>query len=56
MNNENQSVLGVATEAATSVMDVGVVGALLILSIIANVALVYAVIRAYRSKLSISEE
>jgi hypothetical protein len=34
--------------AGSSILEVGVVGALLLLSILGNVALVWAVIRAYR--------
>lgn len=44
-----ESTLEVVGDAASAVANEGLLGALLILSLVANVALVWAVIRCYRS-------
>ncbi len=39
--------------SGTSIIEVGVVGALLVLSLLANVALVWALVRCYKRSLSL---
>lgn len=42
--------IDVLNDAAASILDVGIVGALLLLSVAANVWLVYSLIRCYKSR------
>lgn len=49
MTEAPQTVLDIGERAAASIIDVGVVGALLILSLAANVALVVALTRCWKA-------